>query len=108
MLARSFIQENGFTETRTSSAPRALSQAVKNLKEVVGTNVPLQSRLQGLKNYGLKSLMSREAAAPVISVKQALGREVKDRVMQEAVEVLDADALEKMSGAERDRYLQKK
>lgn len=66
----------------------------------------LQSRLQGLKTRP-QIADEQGSVAPVISVKQALGREVKDRVMQEAVEVLDVDALEKMSGAERDRYLQK-
>lgn len=64
----------------------------------------LQSRLQGLRREALK-VEDHMVPVPPVSGKQRVWREIKDRVMQEAVDVLDIETMEKMSGDERDGYL---
>ncbi len=65
----------------------------------------LQSRLQGI-SARPQPAEEQVNVAPAASAKQALWRQVKDRAMQEAVDVLDVDVMERMSGADRDVYLQ--
>lgn len=64
----------------------------------------LQSRLQAFRNVAQPIDEPVISQAPV-SAKQILWRQVKDSVMQEAVDVLDVESMEKMSGDERDKYL---
>ncbi len=63
----------------------------------------LQSRLQANCPHRSKT---KQTLPPVLA-RQVLWRQVKDRAMQEAVDVLDVDIMERMSGTDRDVYLQK-
>ena len=65
----------------------------------------LQSRLQAITRP--QPVEDQVNIAPVASARQVLWRQVKDRAMQEAVDVLDVDIMERMSGTDRDAYLQK-
>jgi len=65
----------------------------------------LQKRLQQLRMQGDSAAELLQEVSPTARSKRALLREAKDRVMKDAVETIDVDAMAKMAESEWAKYL---